>query len=585
MSLQKHHIYQMWENDGTYLGVLQGVQNPFALSQDINTLGCGVITLAVAQNADTPLLPVKAITTEDGKWLTTEDGKGLTTEGEAPNYAVDKSKIRNGNRIRVTEVSDYHPEGLVVFDGVVRKWKINFGTNDDAALYATTRSLDMNGHLMKSGQALVSQQVQSTTTFPVYGNATGKRMVYLYNFYADGMRNISSMVLRIAGQSATPVDVKIGLYNLQSPSLDLGVALNRFDDDRYLLEEATTTVTGTSPLEYTFTFPIPAIVPDPNVALFGLKITAANGSGTGANIYYTTNDVVSGSVWGNNADGSGWTIGLDPTYDYNDDLYFKAYHIPAFTKATVTNFEPSALLQTALANYNSEGGVVTADPGSIVTTGITIPSYTFSVNTVTEGLETILGLSPSNFYYTVDPGSSVLTFKPFNTEADYTLIFRTHINQLNLSASIENVQNNIYFTGGLVSGSNVFKQQENLISQENFGVMIGRINDSKVTNESTAAQLALNYLDRNDDEVYETTVIIPDTTMDITQFKPGQTIGFAGFGTFVDSLVLPIVRIDRVYDQVTLSIGSLPKRQSAAINSVQAQVDSLATVDNPNAPS
>lgn len=586
MNIPKHQIYQMWEANGTYLGVLANVTTQYTPSIQINSIGIGEITVGVAQSADTPVQPVKAITSEDGKWLTTESGLGLTTEGEKPNYAVAHSKIRNGNILRITEVSDYHPAGLVVFTGQVRKWNVNYGTDNDSKLYVMPMSMDMNGHLVKPSEAVAVSQLTDSYQFAIYGDVGGERLAYLYDFTSAGISALSSIAIKVAAQSSgSPTTVTVSLVKTGSPAQasDYATQLNNIDQASNIIQQKSLVISSTTATETEFTFLIPGSISSSNI--YGVLITATGASGSGALVSVTDSNVASGTQWANTNDGTGWRIGIPPSNVYTGDIYFKFYQIPPYTNATITNFEPSNIVKQTIGSYNSEGGIVTTTSGSVSTTGITITSYTFSVKTVAEGIDILLGFAPSNFYYAVDPGTNVLTFKAFNTAADYTLFYRRDIQTLDLSASIENLQNNIYFTGGLASGSNVFKQAQDATSQTNFGVMIGRYNDPSVTDPTTAQQLAQNYLDKNNDEVYQTTVVIPDTAMDITQFSPGQTIGFAGFGTFVDTLILPVVRVDRKFDSVTLSLGALPPRQATVVSNIQTQVSALTTVANPNQPS
>src|SRR4051812_10431690 len=109
VSVPKQQVYQMWTSSGEYLGVIQGVNTMFKRIQDINTVGPSTIKVGVAINVDTPMQPVKAITTEDGLWITTETGVGLTTEGEQPNYGYARTQVRDGNIVKITEINDYHP--------------------------------------------------------------------------------------------------------------------------------------------------------------------------------------------------------------------------------------------------------------------------------------------------------------------------------------------------------------------------------------------------------------------------------------------------------------------------------------------
>ena len=64
-----------------------------------------------------------------------------------------------------------------------------------------------------------------------------------------------------------------------------------------------------------------------------------------------------------------------------------------------------------------------------------------------------------------------------------------------------------------------------------------------------------------------------------------MTVGFNGFGTFVDGLVLEIVRIDRAPEYATLTLGILPKRVYATIDNLVKGLLAQQTVSNPTTPS
>ena len=64
-----------------------------------------------------------------------------------------------------------------------------------------------------------------------------------------------------------------------------------------------------------------------------------------------------------------------------------------------------------------------------------------------------------------------------------------------------------------------------------------------------------------------------------------MSVGFNGFGTFVDNLVLQIVRVDYTPESATLTLGILPKRVHQAVEQVVRGVIGLNTVDNPTTPS
>lgn len=583
--IPKYHLYKVWDISGRYLGTLKNVSSLFQLGQDINSIGPASITVNVAQSGDTSYLPVKAITTEDGKIITTEDGKYITTEGEPENYGVSGSMIRNGNIVRIIEYSNYHPNGFTAYTGKVKKFSVNIGSQDDMSIMLVPLSTDLNNHIMKSGEVLHSGLTAQTSSEAIFGDrlTTGQRVGYQLPTPSRGMVNISSLRLRLSAQSAgTPATVTARVFNTYSnspPAGSEGANLSKMNDLANALGSASVVVTGTTAQDYTLNFDTPIQLSGQEVLT--LSIESSGASGSGANIFYTTADSYGNGVLVRYASGV-WDY---PSY-LAGELYYQIYQIPPYTNATLTNFEPSDMVKRAVSNYISEGGLVRYTASSIATTGITVPSYTFKLTTVRLGIKTFLDLSPAGFYYYVDPGTNELTFKQVNTTPDHLLILKRHMQSLNLSASIMDLKNSTYFTGGLVGATNLLRQRENGISKGKYGIELELLTNIQVTNTSTADRIADNFIDRNDDELYDTVVTVLESVEDTTQYKLGQTVGIRNTGnSFVESLVLPIVRIEREYDWAKLYLGALPFRETDLINESQEQLLALQTVDNPNQPS
>ena len=78
---------------------------------------------------------------------------------------------------------------------------------------------------------------------------------------------------------------------------------------------------------------------------------------------------------------------------------------------------------------------------------------------------------------------------------------------------------------------------------------------------------------------------ITDGVIDTTTIKPGMTVGFAGFGNFIDELVLPIVEETYTADKVTCMLGSVPPRTNQAIIDTLTAIGKIQNIDNPNSPS
>lgn len=585
-TIKTTHYYKITRRDGIYLGLLKDVSSVFELNQDINSIGPASIQITVKQSIDTPRESVKVIMTEDGRLLTTEDNRLITTEGEPQNFNTQDSKIRNGNFVEIVEVSRFNPNGKTVYKGKIKRWRANVGTDDDIRIVVTPLSLDLNNHVVKSGEAQAYSQATGNSGFAVYG--TGQMFGSTYNLSTVGMSNLSSISLKLAAQSAvTPATVNVHIFDLCAANADLNTHVTsvlQMSNTALAITSASVIVTGTGAAEYKIDLPAPIGIS--NSRKYGIRVSCAAANGVGAVVYYNYGNLDSqGSIFAR--EGGDWKIGVNNgsgTYSYDGDIYMKLHHIPPFTKSTVVNFDPTILLKTIINNYRAEGGVVSYTPTSIENTGISIPSYTFSITKVSEALDIILSLCPSGFYYTVDPGTNVLTFKKVATTATHVLQYRKHIDTLDLSATIENLKNAAYMVGGEVSGTNVFVYRQNDTSANDLGVELEILNDVRILTTGTAAQAATNYVDKYDDEAYESTVKIVDVE-DLTTYEIGDTVGFRGFGTTVDDLVVPIVRRNRLPTTLTMDIGRLPIRSDDLDRQLEDQLQALQTINNPNAPS
>jgi len=286
-------------------------------------------------------------------------------------------------------------------------------------------------------------------------------------------------------------------------------------------------------------------------------------------VYYTPN--------------SDWVVA--PTEDVSaaSDLYFKTWTSGDSVEFEYTAEDPADVLLDLMDRYEASGGSIIAIAANLEDTGVSA-DYTFKLNTAYEAIKKCLELSPVGWYWYVDIASKYLFFKNTSATATYTLIKGKHIEMLELSASIESVINDMYFSGGPTAGVNLFKHYNDATSISDFGIRLTRKSDNKVTAAAPANLLGNSFIDTNKDEKYQTEVTVLDGTIDITQFKVGQTIGFAGFQNFVDTLILQIVRIEYSPDKIKLSLGALPPRVNLVVEQLKRDLEAEQTLSNPSAP-
>lgn len=577
MALQKTYVYKI-SRGGSFLGVLQNVVTPFGYSHDLNS-AAAQMEVAVAAQIDTSHDSVEPIETEDGQPLQAEDGSILYME-RAPDLIGDSNSqalIRNNNDIEVVEYSTAHPNGVTVFMGFISKWRAGFSVgNTVVKLTCLSYGAELDNYLIEGSLTLdVSQATQDATAFASEGGGGWNRYGQTW-IVGGGVTNLSAVLVKLAAQNASfPQTVTLKVWN----------SVSDYFGGLYLAS-ATQVVSSTSSADYSFQFSSALTVTPGNTYFFSIEAQDTNG----IYVYYKGADAyANGTMYASNyaggSGGGGWVAPPIGPILTAADLYFKTYYTAGATSSPYTSQDPADILKSIIDSYHSRGGTINYSGSSVDNTGVTL-SYTFKVNTVLEGITKVLSLAPANWYWFVDPATNTIYFQEASSSADHRFIIGRHIEELDIEATIEQLKNVVYFTGGDTGGGvNLFIKlvSSDLLTTDRIG--LARITDNRVTLSGTGTAIAENYLDENSAEKYITTVSISADDYDITTILPGQSVGFQGSGTFVDNLVLQIVSIKRQANKAILSVGILPRRASGTVESLQRNLTEVNTVDNPSAPS
>jgi hypothetical protein len=217
------------------------------------------------------------------------------------------------------------------------------------------------------------------------------------------------------------------------------------------------------------------------------------------------------------------------------------------------------------------------DSGNLVT-------YTFKQQTILEAVNVISSLLPYNWYWYVNPADDVLYCQPVATTADHIIIKNRHIDELSLEATKEHLTNVVYFTGGPVASVNIFTKTTDATSLADNRVGLAKLSDNRVITDTNATLISQNYIDLHNAEEYTSQITVSDSVYDISTFQLGETVQFAGFGTFMDKLLLQIVGINRGVESVTLDVGVLPKRASKQVDDLERDLAKQETLNNPAVP-
>lgn len=566
----KRYLYKVF-NDGVYMGNLPKVTTPFGYSLDINSVG-STLNIECGVSADTAALPGSRLVTEDGDPITTEAGEYIYTDGQPPiigmGNSIDPFLIQNGNRIEVWEYSYYYPNGKLMFKGQVNRIEAGFGTGADNKIKMLLLSdgSDLDDFIAR-GSPFAYALDQSQGLNGLYTLITQPSKGAGWQRYGQtwtagaGVNNIGAIDVGLNGNCTVTLTVFDGLTGTSLGSVSNTIATNG----------------GYQVIRFGF----PALIPiAPGSQYF---FTLEVGAGEQCYVHYNSDNYAGGMMYSSTyggGSGGGSYISM-PGYDVN----FWTYSGTNTTTATYSSKDPATgMLGPIVDDYRLRGGKINYSSASIDATGLSLTA-TFNTETILDAIKKCLSLAQNGYYFYVDLGTDTLYFKRTLTTPTYKLIKGRHLSKINLVMSIENVKNDLLFSGAETAGTNLYTEYDDLESRGNYGVRLERKSDNRVSVQATADAIGDSFIAENKGEYYETTVSIPDTLMDITLFRPGQTIGLRGFGTFIDGMMMQIVRIEYLSNSVNLTLGNMPKRFSDEFEKVIRGLTAQQTVANPSAPS
>ena len=579
------HIYKI-SRDGTYLGELENVTSEFGYQHEINTVMVSLNisvknTINTAQQATEPLL------TESGLEIQTEDDQPLLTE-RAPDIVGNTSGsalIRNNNDIEVVEISRDHPNGKVVFEGFISKWRARIGGSDDIQITCLSYGHELKNYLAQSNATADQSQ-------PATNNAVRLAKTVDFGATLEWEKAGQAFTTGASVTNVSAVKVKLGTNPDglgQEITLTLWPSVAAANASSGALGSVTQYVGAAAATEYTFTFASPISVTPSSTYFFTVETQGMSLTNPGVYISYQTgiyavNKMYFASYAGGSGGGSYVATPIG-SISSESALYFTTYSTTGAVNDPHLSQELSSIIEQVMDSYVSRGGAVTYTPSSIDSTGVTA-SLTFKLNTLEEVLDKVLNIAPANWYYYVSPQDSILHFHQASATADYIFVLGRDVIELDIEATIEKLKNIVYFTGGDTGGGQNLLVTGTDTASINSGDRVGleRLADNRVTVVSTGEQIVSSFLDENAEEKYITSVTVTRGRTDLTLVMPGKTIGFAGYGTFIDNLVLPVVAVDRKRDTLKLNVGILPKRVAADLEEAKEEVLEVQTVDNPDEP-
>lgn len=566
--MEKKYQYKIFR-DGQYLGTLPNtmVTSDFGYIQEINT-GSTEVIIEVDLNLETGRLPNEPITDESGNSLTTEDGVPLLTESAEDIIGTKDSGalIANDNDILIYEIDSNSPNGTLAFGGYISRINPAFGAGKETAtITCISYGKDLIDYVF--GNSAFSLRV-SQTTADDFLSMTSSTYYFAENFTTDiGQTDVARMTFRLQQDNNRTYTAQ--LWNSRADALVgtsplgtvvLNVSANASPADYNF--DFTTAVSVTASTSYFITIHPDTGVNAGDTTSYGNVYISDFGGYASGQLYYSSSlATLAGS-----------------------DIYFKIYSGTILTNAVFTSYDPSNMIRDAINGYQAQGGTVTYTGSSIDNTSIST-NFNFILATILTIIKQARDLAPADWYWYVDPATNVLYFKETLTVATHRLIVGRHIESLEFEASVEEIRNVAYFTGGPTGGVNLLKLYTNPNSLPTDRRGLELLNNNRVTDVNVAHALASSFLDEHNGEVFRTQVDINANTYDIRLFKLGDTACFENLGNFAEQIIFQITKIKRNRDSVTLTMGPLPIRSQNYIDDIKLGLDKQQTLDNPSSPS
>ncbi len=291
------------------------------------------------------------------------------------------------------------------------------------------------------------------------------------------------------------------------------------------------------------------------------------------------------------------------------DLYFNTLSSDNATTVAYSSQDPGAIMRDIMDKYIAAGGTLSYDTSTIELTGTTV-SYTFNTNTTLEGIKKCLELAPAGWYFYINQSTNMVHFHNKSGSLQRSFNLGSDIISISPKKTIENMINQIFFTGG---GSPVlFQKYQNATSIGLYGYKTLRYVDERVTVSATADTIANALLEQHNAPEIQLQFEIVDNNIaspggyDLESIVLGEVAGIRNTGGANSSLwdvmywdvdywdynirdiataLLQIVRIERKPGSAKIFCSTVPPDVNKRIEDINRNLEAAQTVNNPSTPS
>lgn len=561
--MNKEYVYK-WFSGQNFKGVLSPVVSKFSLSEEINTAGSQIeIELGKSFDDSNPVQITDLIVDEGGDLIVTEQNIGIIV---GTDVSISGFPSLN-DRIEVWEHSTDYPNGILKFNGLVSKFSSNYLTAS-TKITVLSYGVQLDNYLVQvaAGDTLISNE-----------NTDGQEILY-----AQGSKTPNNV---IAGAGQT--------FTIGTDTEVTGISVNLGNPGGFSVQTTVQIVEGTPLTPGSVIGSITRNVPPQGDTLTAFTFASPVSLSASTQYYFSVvNDMVGtpGTNTVSVATDSTGSFSGGAMYLYNDssgwsvtayDMSFELTSSSGGIGNQYLSYDPGAIARDLMDNFISLGGNLAYDTSTVSLTGTTV-SYTFKFSTYLEAIKKCVELSPANWWWRTDVATGEVYFRQLGQSPDHTLTVGKHIENIEISSSLETVDNTVYYSGGDDgTGQNVLVDDSDSNSVSRYGVWLKAISDNRVTLESTASILAGAHLTQYKDPRYMTTVTIPSTSFDFNLISVGDIIAFNNGNDFLNSVQLQVMSRRETPDLLTLVLDILPPTVSKRVEDIKRNLQKEQTINNP----
>lgn len=591
----KEYQYLAYE-DNVFRGQWPDVQSIPSLKLNINELP-GELPVTLARNLDSAELETDEIelsgysgevlvTTQNNETILASDniayGVGSGTDLEV-NHTVKVKEYYGGyegllthdgeqlltSQLEPLVVPNGYPRGRMYYHGYVSDFGLVYANDTQNTLVKLLHtSEEMNNVIYRTPDTLkrttydISQNLAYGFNGDFSGKWPGETVGVGFTFQATATYKLQRIVVAMSGWRDNVITMIIRSGSTMGAGTILGTAT------------AQITTLGINKLS--FSFPIPADLV--NTSYYNVEFISAfekqTGSQTmpawlyvGSNYADGTNYVYQDGAW----------VAANSSYDIGFELWEQG----GDTRVNELSVAPSTIMKKVLDYGKLQGNLITYDLTSIQDT-FTIVSAPFNTNTLKEAADYVLKLAPSNWFWFIDPGQLLFNLKGQPEVVSQWFTLKKDIIRLELHKNIENIINDVLFTGG--GNPALFREHVDAASQTQWRKGLAKPSDNRVTDNNTADIIMEGMTEQQSQPIWLGTVEILRAEHP-KMVLPGQLTGFRNVGGVIEAVTVLVVSVNVTPDKFTVDLGARIPKTSQRIEDIKRNLTRIELENNPSEPS